>query len=209
MLARVKRQIKRRIKKSIRWLNAHRSQYHSKGIFIAFLITLFLFLGIIISPFLIPAGTLGDGGSLGDDGKVGLRDFYDEFEEIDNPLAKIYYTPGDLNCHQHDSRSYFLNENQLPLCARDTAIFFGLAIGVLITFLYIFELNIKWLVLAFVPIGLDGGLQLMTSYEASNISRLITGTIAGIATGVMLGIIIRESANLIRWRKRAKKEEPK
>ena len=39
------------------------------------------------------------------------------------------------------------------------------------------------------PIGLDGTIQLFTDYESTNPKRIITGLIAGIATGIALKII--------------------
>ena len=194
--------MKEQMDKAILWLKVHRSQHFSIGIFIAFLFTLLFFLGMVLSPFLIPADTI----HFGESGTVGGDDFGDEIDlKINNSIASFYYKMGDLNCHQRESRSWELNGNQLPFCARDTAIFFGLVLGALITLFFVFELNYLLIILAFVPIGLDGGLQLMTSYESNNIMRLITGTIAGAATGVAIGMIILEGRELMRWRKEVKK----
>lgn len=41
-----------------------------------------------------------------------------------------------------------------------------------------------------IPIGLDGGLQLLTSYESNNLFRLLTGGLAGIVTTLALGWVI-------------------
>lgn len=194
--------MKKYIDDAVLWLKAHRSQGFSKAIFVAFLVTLLFFLGMIISPFLVPADTL----HLGEDGRVGSIDFHEEIDGIENPLARFYYNTGDLNCHQKDSRSWELNGNQLPFCARDTAIFFGLAMGALVTLFFVFEMNLLWLILAFVPIGLDGGLQLVTSYESNNVLRFITGSIAGLATGMAIGILIRETIGIYNWRKEMKKQ---
>jgi uncharacterized membrane protein len=42
---------------------------------------------------------------------------------------------------------------------------------------------------ALLPIGLDGTIQLLTDYESTNPKRLITGLIAGVATGIAIKII--------------------
>lgn len=187
------------------WLQAHRSRSFSSGLLLTFIILFLFFLGMMASPFLIPADTI----HFGDVGAVGGDDFRTIIDgNITNPLANFYYKMGDLNCHQRESRSWHLNGNQLPFCARDTAIFFGLALGVLITLFFVFELDFLWIIAAFVPIGLDGGLQLVTSYESNNFFRLITGLLAGMATGIALGTIIREAGGLIEWRKEMKASAP-
>jgi uncharacterized membrane protein len=41
-----------------------------------------------------------------------------------------------------------------------------------------------------VPIGIDGGLQLVTDYESNNILRLATGLLAGAALALLLAHFI-------------------
>ncbi len=188
--------------KLILWLKAHRAQHFSLGIFVAFIITLIWFLGSVMTPFLAPADTI----DFGDDGRTGYREHAQIINEnVTNGLARFYYTAGDLNCHQISERSWFLNGNQMPFCSRDISIFFGLALGALAILFLAFELNVFWILLGFVPIGIDGALQLVTSYESTNLLRALTGTLAGITTGIMLGTIIREAAELLKFRKERKK----
>ena len=49
--------------------------------------------------------------------------------------------------------------------------------------------------LALVPIGLDGTIQLLTDYESTNSRRLVTGLIAGGVTGWALMIILEPRRN--------------
>ena len=51
------------------------------------------------------------------------------------------------------------------------------------------ELTLPIVILCLLPIGLDGTIQLVTDYESTNPKRVITGLIAGIATGIALKII--------------------
>ena len=179
----------------------HKRDKLSLAIIVTFILTLAWFLGAAFSPFLIPAGTI----DLGEDGLVGVRDFTHTISEIENPVAKFFYDAGDVNCHQKASRSFFLNDNQMPFCARDTAIFLGLAIGVLIMIFITMELSIVWILLGLVPMGIDGTTQLLLdSYESTNFIRFSTGIIAGIVVGIALGYIIGEIAMLARENKKRK-----
>ena len=78
------------------------------------------------------------------------------------------------------------------------------------------ELNIWGLLLALVPMGLDGGIQLLTQelyangtigffYESTNIMRSLTGTIAGIGAGLALGYIISEIGHMAMVRRDIKR----
>jgi len=128
-----------------------------------------------------------------------------------NPAFAFAYGFGDINCHQKHHRSWEINENQLPVCARDVGIFLGFTIGCLFfyfrgfnrwtvrdTFLSVLPdeytkalyLNDRRLIavigiigLGLVPMGLDGFSQLLTSYESNNPLRLLTGAAAGIVGG--------------------------
>lgn len=83
---------------------------------------------------------------------------------------------------------------KFPVCARDVAIYLAMLLaGVAYPFRY--RLNEKempdplYLIVALIPIGLDGGLQLISNmgialpligmYESTNFLRIVTGLIAG------------------------------
>ncbi len=138
------------------------------------------------------------------------------WSELDLFSAFIYGF-GDLNCHQKYERSWFINDNQMPVCTRDIGIFAGIALGA-----YLFRrrgLN-RWTVrdtiisvlpdervegvywndrrflLAFggialllLPTAIDGGLQAITSYESTNIKRLVTGFPMGIGLGILFAAV--------------------
>ncbi len=175
------------------WLKANRRASLDKPSMVAFCITMFWFAGNIISPFLAPAGTI----DFGDQGIVGSGDMATEISEIDNGFARFFYNAGDANCHQRASRSFFLNDNQMPFCSRCTAIFLGLAVGVAILIFLNLELNIIWIILGLVPMAIDGGIQLLDiGYESTNPVRFITGLLAGIVTGLALGYIVSEMSRM-------------
>lgn len=151
------------------------------------IIVLALDLILVLSLFIAPA-TLEPHTVEGLDGRANMMDYTEEWRTMD-PFHAAVYIFGDFNCHQKESRSIMVNENQMPLCARDVAIFIGILYGamllvraraddspqnVLLGFLprklrkklngakgVIFVLFI--LGLLFVPTGLDGGIQMFSS----------------------------------------------
>ncbi len=85
-------------------------------------------------------------------------------------------------CHQRIDRSYFIKNWQMPVCARCQGIYIGYLIGLFIS---------SPILVVFIPLTyVDGVIQLKTSYTSTNITRLITGVISGIATIQLLKIMI-------------------
>ena len=181
------------------WLRAHRRNRLDLGMGLALVFLSFWLMGNLASPYLAPLGTI----DLGEDGIVG-RDHSNEISLINNSFARFFYDMGDANCHQHASRSFFLNDNQMPFCSRCTAIFMGLALGVLVLMFLDIELNIFWIIIGLVPIGIDGGIQLFTDYESINAVRFVTGLLAGIVTGLALAFIIGEFGSMVVHRRSLK-----
>jgi uncharacterized membrane protein len=150
---------------------------------IGFLIAFIWAFGMVLAPLTLPANSVEDL-----TGIVGRMDNENITKDM-NPFAKFYYEAGDSQCHQIKERSFFINGNQMPFCSRDVAIFFGMAFGLLITLFIRFELKFWWLIGGLVPIGIDGTLQLLTSYESNNFLRLITGLLAGLVATLALGYV--------------------
>lgn len=179
-----------------------------------FLILSFLNLITIITvPYTISPNTVS-----GIDGNPSIIDSYDLWEDL-NPYAALIYTFGDFNCHQIESRSFFLNDNQMPVCARCTGLAFSFILGSL---LFVFAipnsdpflmaltpflrekaftlkkkkaivyLLIMTLIFA-TPIAIDGLFQLITSYESTNAIRLVTGLLFGWMVVLGIGVYL-ESA---------------
>jgi uncharacterized membrane protein len=136
---------------------------------------------VVIAPFSLPSSSVTD--------LSGRASSVDNLEKTSgmNPLARVIYLLGDINCHQLAERSFFLNGNQMPFCARDLGIFIGLAAGMLTVLL--FSPRFSWLILAalVVPILVDGGVQMTGWYESNNLLRLATGLLGGIGASYFLG----------------------
>ncbi len=153
----------------------------------------FWLLWVLIAPFTLPAGSVTDLS-----GSVGPIDNGPQIDDM-NPFAAAIYWLGDANCHQLASRSYYLNGNQLPFCARDLGIFIGMALGMVLAFFVKARPSLLLIILGFVPMALDGGIQLLTSYESTNLVRLLTGALAGISVAFLIHLIamnVRDSRRL-------------
>ena len=77
---------------------------------------------VLAAPFLVAPGTLTNLS-----GSVFIIDNSQKLAGT-NPVAQLVYTIGDFNCHQLVDRSFFLNGNEMPFCARDTGMFVGLVV---------------------------------------------------------------------------------
>ena len=136
---------------------------------------------VVAAPFLLPAGSVTDLS-----GKASSVDNYDQISKM-NPLPGAIYLFGDMNCHQLADRSFFLNENQMPFCARDVGIFLGLTGGMLAVLLLSPRFSWPVLLVLMLPILVDGGVQLTGWYESNNALRLMTGVLGGIGGAYFLG----------------------
>jgi len=143
------------------------------------LLALVWILLLFLAPLMEPPNSV----YLGNDGKVNVMDNKGYIEaHIHNSLARAVYLLGDFMCHQHADRSFFINGNQMPYCARCTGMFLGLAFGALIGLFFRVRIGILLYFLVVLPMGLDGFIQLLTSYESTNLIRIITGTLTGTFT---------------------------
>jgi len=143
---------------------------------------------LVLAPFLEPAGTV----NFGENGIVGRFEHSQDIVHMQNPVSKLIYTFGDWECHQHASRSYFLNGNQMPVCARCTGIFVSMSVFAMLFVFFRVKMPFWRIIALIMPLALDGVVQLMSSYESSNIMRLITGILAGFATVTAFDGIIED-----------------
>lgn len=163
--------------------------WKSRIILIAFLLCFIWIILLFSTFFLVEPNTI----DFGEDGKVGLLDHSDTVNNVTNPVAKFVYWSGDVNCHQISSRSIFLNGNQMAYCVRDLGIFLGLTIAFFLPFFWKrVGMNIPMFIIFLIPIALDGGLQLITSYESNNLFRMITGFLCGFASGILITLFLYE-----------------
>jgi len=152
----------------------------SKVLLILFAASLAWSLLVVCAPLMVPRGTLEDLS-----GVVGGHENEDKFSDL-SPLPHAIYWIGDAECHQLAERSYFLNGNQMPFCSRDVGLFAGLAVGFGVLLFFRLVVNPLLVVIGLVPIGVDGGLQMLTSYESNNPLRLATGLIAGVTFALLI-----------------------
>jgi uncharacterized membrane protein len=135
---------------------------------------------VFIAPLTLPNGSVPDLS-----GSVGAVDNWQSIEQM-NPLAGAVYLLGDSQCHQLLERSFVINGNQMPFCTRDLGMFLGLVVGIAIAFSGWLRIGPKLSLLLLVPMALDGGAQLIGSYESSNLIRMATGVVAGIGIAFLL-----------------------
>ncbi len=154
--------------------------------FIPFILSFIWIFLLFISPLLLPSHTI----YLGNNGKVGLMDNANYINKhISNPIIRAIYLSGDYMCHQHADRSFFINGNQMPYCARCTGIYLGLAFGFLIGALFRVRIGLLLYILTILPLALDGILQLITPYESTNLIRIITGNLVGTFSSLIFAYV--------------------
>ena len=151
---------------------------------VGFIISLIWLALVVSASYLVQANTLHDLS-----GSVSVKDNADQFSDLD-ALPKAIYSIGDIECHQIASRSLFLNGNEMPFCARDLGLFIGLAAGLGFVTFYRYKVNPILALAGLVPMGVDGGLQLVTDYESNNALRLATGVIAGVAMILLISLYV-------------------
>lgn len=105
-------------------------------------------------------------------------------------------------CHQLPSRSFFgAGGYQVPVCARDTGIYFGILLSLaLISALHRgsrpreLPTTTGWVVIAIMigTMALDGGTEYAGLRGTTNELRLITGLLAGFAIGAILTPMIND-----------------
>jgi uncharacterized membrane protein len=140
----------------------------------------------LIAPFTIPANSVNNLS-----GKASQIDNEKVWDKM-NPFAATVYFLGDIFCAEVSSHSFFLNGNQLPYCARCTAIITGLVIGMIAALYLNPKFNLLLLGLGLLPMVIDGGMELVSSYQSTNLIRVITGLLAGIAVSLYLAHFAEE-----------------
>jgi len=141
-----------------------------------------------------------------------------------NPLASTFYSLFGLTCHQLPERSFCLSASlsigdcsdsfpyQFPVCSRDMAIYAAMLLGGLaMPFLYDVRSrktpSIWILILAAVPVAMDGGTQLIGMRESTNALRLFTGAIIGFIIPFFLVPLVNDLLYVVSNRKKKDREE--
>ena len=161
----------------------------SRIIILLFLMLLLWVILQFLASFMFPSNTIQNLSGLS-----GVEDNTALTKNMSFPW-NIVYSIGDRLCHQRSDRSFFLNGNQMPFCARCTGIWLGLTIGLGMSIRYIFRLSERLILLIFIgilPLAVDGTIQLFGLWKSNNILRISTGVLAGFTTGIAVGVIIDE-----------------
>ena len=99
-------------------------------------------------------------------------------ESIASPIYKVY----GLFCHQRPERTLWLAGQPMAFCARDTGLYGGLWVGMLVFAAWRRpRLSGHVACILVLPLVLDGGSQLIGLRESVNWLRLATGLLAGAA----------------------------
>jgi uncharacterized membrane protein len=164
---------------------------------------------LFLTPLFLPSGSVAHL-----DGIMGAVDNSKAIDKL--PVwARPVYLFGDVECHQMQRRSFVMNGNQMPVCARDAGIFAGFFLGAVLSLLVqprpgeedraatlmrfqhkiAFEgkpNRMKLVALLFLaPLILDGGIQLLTQVMHGH--GLIyfyyeSNNILRLMTGILFGI---------------------
>lgn len=145
---------------------------------------------LVFSPLFLPSGSVTDLS-----GSVGVIDNAGVWDELPFPVSAMYAF-GDVLCHQELERSFVLNENQMPFCARCMGIWIGFAVGLLLLCFIRLPVDFRLiglLILCCIPLGIDGFGQLFGWWTSSQASRLMTGLMCGGGLGTILGAVLSMS----------------
>lgn len=101
-------------------------------------------------------------------------------------LASFIYMFFSPICHQLPERSFFLAGHQIAVCARDTGIYLGALLGIVLYPIRQPKVSRWHFLIASLPIAFDGGGQLLGLWTSTNLVRVTTGLLIGIVGTLFL-----------------------
>ena len=90
-----------------------------------------------------------------------------------------------FGCHARPDRSFYWHGRQFPICARCTGELAGILIGIP-AILLLGRLSVPVMILFMLPMLIDGFVHLLTKYTSTNLRRVVTGFLFGIAFDSLL-----------------------
>lgn len=97
-------------------------------------------------------------------------------------VAKYIYGIYGLSCHQVPSRSFFVFDHQIAVCARCFSFYLSmLAFGILLSLIEVRPLDRKIASLLVLPILIDVLLQTLGIKESTNLLRVTTGVLLSLS----------------------------
>ncbi|HET6403304.1 MAG TPA: DUF2085 domain-containing protein [Candidatus Thermoplasmatota archaeon] len=164
---------------------------------------------MVVAPLTLAPGTVAEL-----DGRENKLDHLERWRALP-PFHALVYGIGDILCHQKSWRSFELGGNQMPVDERMTAIFAAAAPGLALTLAlpvtpYVSRsldallpaawrsealkpASRKWtllVVLALLPAALDVAWENLLGHESNALARVLTGSLAGVAGGLVLGAFL-------------------
>jgi len=124
------------------------------------------------------------------------------FAAISSPLYQFF----SFICHQQPERSFHVEGEQFAVCSRCFGVYLGLLLGFVIYPLWrniseIEPLPRFWLFLSLIPVTIDWSLTIFGIWENTQLSRLITGLILGVACAIFIVPALVEIARNLSRRK--------
>ena len=116
-------------------------------------------------------------------------------------LQALLHWMGYGLCHQLPERSFFGGGVQVPVCARDTGIYFGVLLSLgLVSVIHKgsrprgFPTRAGWVAIAMMiaTMAVDGGTEYAGLRGTTNELRLITGLLSGFAIGALIAPMIND-----------------
>ncbi len=167
-------------------------------------------LSLFLAPFTIPPGSFAF--QMGAANQIDHWDIWRTFWIY----PQAVYAFGDIQCHQMWTRSLWLNGNQMPIDARMTSMYLFANFGLLAAALsprspstgqvmlgalpealrrYLARFGPErgsaiLVVVGLLPIAIDGFTQLLTPYESTNVTRILTGLPGGFVGGLLVGAML-------------------
>ena len=114
--------------------------------------------------------------------------------------SSVLYRFFDPICHQIDARSFHLFGFPLAVCSRCSSIYFAFLAGTLL-YPLIYDLqhpdmpSRAWLLVAFLPMVFDAGMSFLGFYDASFLTRTLTGALFGIVLPLFIVPVAIEGAS--------------
>lgn len=103
-------------------------------------------------------------------------------------------------CHQFDSHSFHVNGEPLAVCERCTSIYFGFLLMLIRLLPRVQQKDfaaVPLLLIISLPMFVDGMLSLTHMYEATTLSRVITGSLFGAGLALLLHKTLSETIHSI------------
>ena len=98
---------------------------------------------------------------------------------VSNKMKNFLYKwlPIFFGCQCRDDRSFHYKGKKFPICARCTGELLGIIFSIFSCIF--FRISMLAIVILVLPLILDGGIQMFTSYESNNFKRFVTGFLFG------------------------------